>query len=186
MRLTALLLVIAFSIQSASADQLDSRYGKYLCITDRSVGFQTPENGGARFAGSIRMPPEQQKFFVTLRKVQKVARNEPQYQHGLLRHSPERCFSQEGMDAIEKRWEAGGDDSKGIGLREYALWCLAVDSLEVSAGEFPQYFYSLDQGTFIRNGQPDLIQFGVKTFMWMITDLLGNHYMLEGRCELIK
>jgi hypothetical protein len=47
-------------------------YGKYVCITDRAVGFQTPENSTDRYAGTVLVSPERQKFFATIHKVLRV------------------------------------------------------------------------------------------------------------------
>jgi hypothetical protein len=43
-------------------------YGKYVCITDRAVGFQTPEHSTERerYAGSILPSPDHQKFFADI------------------------------------------------------------------------------------------------------------------------
>jgi hypothetical protein len=54
-------------------DEREVQYGKYVCVTDRAVGFQNSPADNQRFAGAIQMSPDKQRFFVTIRKVQKVS-----------------------------------------------------------------------------------------------------------------
>ena len=64
--------MVLFPDVAAGAEEKKVEYGKYVCITDRAVGFQTPEHSTGRYAGTILMSPERQKFFATIRKVLKV------------------------------------------------------------------------------------------------------------------
>jgi hypothetical protein len=88
-------------------------YGKYICITDRAVGFQTPEHSTDLYAGSILPSPERQKFFATIHKIQKVALPLAMLKDGIIEHYPERCFSKENIDNLENQWEHGGINYNG-------------------------------------------------------------------------
>jgi hypothetical protein len=44
-------------------------YGKYFCITDRAVGFQSAEGATRRYSGNIELDQKEQKFFIDIIKI---------------------------------------------------------------------------------------------------------------------
>jgi hypothetical protein len=106
---------------AVGAEEKEVEYGKYVCITDRAVGFQTPENSTNRYAGSILLPPEHQKFFATIHQVQKVDSPISMLRDGFIEHYPERCFSKENIANLEKQWERGGLNYNGPNIGDFML-----------------------------------------------------------------
>jgi hypothetical protein len=104
------LLACLLPIPVTAEDWQDVQYGKYLCVTDRAVGFQTPPNSSQRYAGVIEMSTDRQKFFATIKKIEVVPLTGVKnwVQDGIIQHVPERCFSQENVQKLENQWKHGG------------------------------------------------------------------------------
>jgi hypothetical protein len=84
--------------------------GRYIYTTDRAVGFQHEDS--KRYAGAIRMSPEKERFYVTVREVKKVGPDENWLVDGFVEHQPERCFGKKTVDRLEDMWEHPCDYSK--------------------------------------------------------------------------
>jgi hypothetical protein len=127
-------LMVLFPDIAAGAEEKKVEYGKYVCITDRVVGFQTPEHSTDRYAGTILMSPERQKFFATIRKVLKVDTPSAMLKDGFIQHYPERCFSKGNIENLEKQWESGVPSYTGPDVESFTDWCLARSAVELPTG----------------------------------------------------
>jgi hypothetical protein len=171
-----LILFLACLPVMAAADEQPVEYGKYVCITDRAVGFQTPENGGQRYAGSILMSPEKQKFFATIRKIDTIALDPTVgwIKHGIIQHIPERCFAKEHIENLEKQWQAGkGMNYSGPNVDDFFEWCLAHNAVELTSGSLTYKYYSINKNVFVDQFADRFwISNGWK-FSWTFSNLSG-------------
>ena len=186
--LLALIATLVPALATAEGEK-EVQYGKYVCITDRSVGLQTPENGTQRYAGSIQMSPERQRFFATISKIGTVPLNGPQswIKDGVVQHVPERCFSPENIQKLEEQWQRGsGMNYMGPNVQDFAEWCLAKSAIQITIGDLTEKYYSIGKNVFLTNfGDRFWISNGWR-FTWSFNNFAGDYYMMEGRCDLIK
>jgi hypothetical protein len=184
-RLSVIFGILLTGIAHA-ADEKTVEYGKYVCITDGAVGLKSKENTTQRYAGVIQMPPGKQKFFATLSRIKKVASNSVSewIQDGVIQHNPEYCFSNKNIAKLQNEWDSE-NDILGYEIGNFAQWCLArsavkltdvVDHIYYSVGK-NIFFGSLGERFWIYNGW---------RFTWSFDGGVGEHYMMEGRCDLIK
>jgi hypothetical protein len=172
----------------ARADESATQYGTYICLTDRTAGLQTAGEGKERFAGAIKAPLEQERFFVTIFKVNEY---EGHFEAGhRILHDPSRCFSQSEMQTLQRQWGKGGDPtgssaSGDIAITEFTEWCLATDGVEFKVGGSTYQYYSIGRYMFT-DELHDRFWFGGDTFRWDYTNFAGDFYIAEGRCTLVR
>jgi hypothetical protein len=178
--------MVLFHDVAAGTEEKKIEYGKYVCITDRAVGFQTPEHSTDRYAGTILMSPERQKFFATIRKVVKVDTPFGMLKDGFIEHYSERCFSKENVENLEKQWESGGINYNGPNIEDFMKWCLARSAVELTAGSVTTKYYSTGQNIFFDDFGNKFWIYNGWRFLWDFENSAGGFYMIEGRCDLIK
>ena len=183
-------LFLAFAIVALSASHgygQEAEYGKYICITDRAVGLQTSENGAERYGGAIQMSPGKQKFFVTISKIETLPLNGPQkwVKDGVIQHVPERCFSPENIEKLERQWQNGGGNFAAPNVENFSDWCLARSAAQLNDGTFTKVYYSTGRNVYLNSiGDRFWIFEGGRRFSWMYSTGLVE-YILEGRCDLV-
>jgi hypothetical protein len=179
-------LMVLLPDVAVGAEEKKVEYGKYVCITDRAVGFQTPEHSTDRYAGTILMSPERQKFFATIRKVLKVDTPFGMLKDGFIEHYPERCFSKETIENLGRQWESEGYHYIGPDVENFMEWCLARSAVELTTGSVTTKYYSTGQNIFVDNFGNRFWMFNGWRFLWNFDNFAGDSYMIEGRCDLIK
>ena len=65
MRIAIILYCLSSAIINVSAAE-NVAPGKYLCVVSDAVGLQTNASTHQRYGGAITLPPERQKFFITI------------------------------------------------------------------------------------------------------------------------
>jgi|SRR5262249_3346777 len=148
-------LAVAAGVAAGSAALADDevKYGKHICITDRAVGIQTPESSTNRYAGVIVPSPGHQKFFVTIRKIEKVDSSTRWLKDGITEHYPEPCFNKKNIDHIERQWENedieyGGEWTE-VDLYNFPRMCLAKSVAELKTDQSrPTSYFSLGKNVF--------------------------------------
>jgi hypothetical protein len=182
------LIVLAAMAPAAADDVPEPQFGTYVCVTDRAVGFQggSTSNGKERFAGNIRLPPEYQRFFVTLRK---IALADHFTVDGWLAHPPGQCFSDQVMKRLQGEWENNGNS---VGhyeypdIRNFQQQCLATSEVQIKAGATKWSYYGIGNNIFTNELADRFWIYSNGGFVWHHTNDNHDQYLLEGRCDLVK
>src|SRR5262245_21528230 len=110
----------------------DPTPGKYSCYIATIVGLQTNSQTGSRFAGSIVLAEQQQKFFVTIED----NKQQPE----------DSCFSAEALDNLKKfrRGEKPDTNSKTYFLDPWMFFtaCQAQFRLSTNGGPIDSLYHS--------------------------------------------
>jgi hypothetical protein len=163
------------------------RYGKYICVTDRAVGFQTGTDN-QRYSGKIQVSPSLQKFFVTIKKIKNYDDNPLPEPDGIVVHIPKYCFGEKTIQNLQKQWEGIEGSYIRPYIFEYEEACLSRNLAVIAAGkDLPvTTYYSTKENIFVNELHDRFWIFVNGGFVWNYTNLMGDHYMLEGRCDLVE
>src|ERR1700730_11814035 len=75
MRIAIILYCLLSAIINVSAAE-NVTPGKYLCVVSDAVGLQTNASTHQRYGGAIALPPERQKFFITIEETKPLLSEE--------------------------------------------------------------------------------------------------------------
>jgi hypothetical protein len=115
--------------------------------TERSV-MQTSEKSKERFAGAIKMPPELQKFFITVIELAAVGepakQPQPEDNRGAFfgKHNRYFCFNNDSRSKLDKSW-LGANDPEDLDrkyVEEYFGNCIARSMIKIDKGNNIQYY----------------------------------------------
>jgi len=187
----ALVLAVG-DVALAAGDNTDVQYGTYVCVADRTAGIQGSVNGTDRFAGAIKPKPDHEKFFVTIRRIETYA-DHPSYT-AWTRHDADQCFSERVTNRLQSDWKKSDDPhflhdrgDYGVSLDSFYDFCLATSEAQIRGGDTPSSYFAIGKNVFTDVlGQRFWIYNGWR-FRWDYTDwFMGNFYIAEGRCDLVK
>jgi hypothetical protein len=170
-------------------------YGKYLCISDRVVGMQGPEKPNEeRFAGRIKPSPDIERFFITIRKIEKsdfdIYRTDPNTKEMWSTHSSRNCFSEQQLKDLQDDWDKGYSIPQNSYGDEFQKYCLMVTELHLDTGDGqPSPYYSMGRNVFRSENNSQFWISSHNSFLWDhyvggLTTVL-NFYHHEGRCSLV-
>ena len=75
MRIAIILYCLLSAIINVSAAE-NVTPGKYFCVVSDAVGLQTNASTHQRYGGAIDLPPERQKFFITIEETKPLVSEE--------------------------------------------------------------------------------------------------------------
>jgi hypothetical protein len=183
MRIAIILYCLLSAIIDVSAAE-NVTPGKYFCVVSDAVGLQTNASTHQRYGGAIDLPPERQKFFITIEETKPLV-SEELYQNY--------CFGDDAIQALKGLRlgqpvnvldiKTGGHTF--LSLDEYFRACQARYVLKFS-GELSKIEtdkYSDNTNLFHDRFTRFWITIDQK-FLWHFDNSSGDHhYMAEGVCE---
>jgi hypothetical protein len=185
-RIALLILSVWMQCQPATADDSDiPPDGTYVCLTDRTVGIQEQDVGKV-YEGAIKLPPELEKFFITIRKIKSADPRTWSYRDddGWTIHSPNYCFSEEHLKELQDSWESA--KRTRVELNFFWQRCLAIAQLRIGNG--PSNFSSANGRYYTHDNMFDhtfMIFTGTLNFVYNY-DIGGSYYVSTGRCAPVK
>ena len=181
MRIAIILYCLSSAIINVSAAE-NVAPGKYLCVVSDAVGLLTNASTHQRYGGAIALPPERQKFFITIEEAKPLVSKES-YQNY--------CFGDDAIEALKALRRGQPENTPGShtfsSLDNYFQVCQARYVLKFS-GELSKIEtdkYSDNTNLFHDRFTSFWITIDQK-FLWNFDNSTGDHYMAEGMCEKIN